>query len=59
MVARKVYPTTLPQVGYSLTDQGRSLAAPLMQLSIWVLAHVSDIEAHQALHDEEAEQSRM
>jgi DNA-binding HxlR family transcriptional regulator len=51
MVARKVHPTIPPQVEYSLTDRGRSLAVPLMQLARWVLDHLSEIEANRALHD--------
>ncbi|MDK4740451.1 winged helix-turn-helix transcriptional regulator [Rhizobium sp. LEGMi198b] len=54
MVTRKVYPTIPPQVEYSLTDLGRSLSAPLLQLAMWVLDHLGEIEAHRALHDEGA-----
>lgn len=52
MVTRKVHPTVPPQVEYGLTDLGRSLAAPMMQLAAWVLDHLSEIEAHRAGHDE-------
>lgn len=58
MVTRKVYPTIPPQVEYGLTDLGTSLAAPIMQLATWVLDHLGEIEAHRALHDEEARQLR-
>lgn len=51
MVTRKVHPTVPPQVEYGLTDLGRSLAVPLIQLGTWVLDHLSIIEAHRALHD--------
>ncbi|WP_018238864.1 helix-turn-helix domain-containing protein [Ensifer sp. BR816] len=51
MVTRKVYPTIPPQVEYALTDLGRSLATPLMQLAMWVLDHLGEIEAHRASHD--------
>ncbi|HWT58785.1 MAG TPA: helix-turn-helix domain-containing protein [Rhizobium sp.] len=54
MVTRKVYPTIPPQVEYSLTDLGHSLAAPLLQLAMWVLDHLGEIEAHRASHDEQA-----
>ncbi|EJL58430.1 MULTISPECIES: helix-turn-helix domain-containing protein [unclassified Rhizobium] len=54
MVRRKVYPTIPPQVEYSLTDLGRSLSDPLLQLSMWVLNHLQEIEANRALHDGEA-----
>jgi len=55
MVIRKVYPTVPPQVEYSLTDLGRSLAVPMMQLATWVLDHVAEIEAQQRAHDQQAE----
>ena len=58
MVTRKVYPTVPPQVEYGLTNLGSSLAVPLMQLAMWVLDHLGEIEAHQALHDEETKQLR-
>ncbi|OWV89582.1 helix-turn-helix domain-containing protein [Rhizobium sp. R693] len=54
MVTRKVYATIPPQVEYSLTDLGHSLAAPLLQLAMWVVGHLGEIEAHRALHDEQA-----
>lgn len=52
VVTRKVHPTIPPQVEYGLTKLGHSLAVPLMQLATWVLDHLSEIESHQALHDE-------
>lgn len=52
MVTRKVHPTIPPQVEYGLTKLGRPLAARLKELGIWVLDHVSEIEAHRASHDE-------
>lgn len=58
MVTRQVFPTVPPQVEYGLTERGQSLAIPLMQLSMWVLEHISDIEAQQALYDREAKQQR-
>lgn len=51
MVTRKVHPTVPPQVEYSLTDLGRSLAVPLIQLATWVVDHLNEIEAQQAHHD--------
>ena len=44
LVSRKVYPTIPPQVEYSLTALGRSLAEPLTQLTRWVLSNMSEIE---------------
>lgn len=52
MITRKVHPTIPPQVEYGLTKLGNSLAVPLMQLATWVLNHLSEIESHQASHDE-------
>ncbi|AGB73450.1 MULTISPECIES: winged helix-turn-helix transcriptional regulator [Rhizobium] len=49
MVTRKVYATVPPQVEYGVTDLGRSLAAPIMQLATWVLDHLGEIEACRAL----------
>ncbi|QWW69963.1 helix-turn-helix domain-containing protein [Rhizobium sp. WYJ-E13] len=44
LVSRKVYPTIPPQVEYSLTTLGRSLAEPLTQLTRWVLSNMNEIE---------------
>lgn len=52
MVTRTVHPTVPPQVEYALTDLGSSLSMPLLQLAMWVLDHLSEIEAHWALRDE-------
>lgn len=59
MVTRKVYPTVPPQVEYSLTDRGSSLAVPLMQLAKWVLDHLSEIEADRAAFIEEGAVAKM
>jgi len=48
MVTRHVHPTVPPQVEYSLTPLGRSLAIPLMELSTWVIEHLDAIEANRA-----------
>lgn len=58
MVTRKVYPTVPPQVEYGLTDLGHSLAEPLMQLAMWVLGHLGEIEASRAAYDSDAERQR-
>ncbi|PDT33355.1 transcriptional regulator [Rhizobium sp. M10] len=52
MVTRTVFPTIPPQVEYGLTDLGHSLAPPLLQLAMWVVDHLGEIETHRALHDE-------
>ncbi|GGF91999.1 MULTISPECIES: winged helix-turn-helix transcriptional regulator [Rhizobium] len=48
LVSRQVYPTIPPQVEYSLTDLGRSLAEPLTQLTIWVLDNIEQVERNRA-----------
>ncbi|MGX1320590.1 DNA-binding HxlR family transcriptional regulator [Bradyrhizobium sp. USDA 377] len=59
MVSRRVHATVPPQVEYSLTDLGASLAEPLMQLATWVLHHVGEIEGHRALHESKTKHLRM
>lgn len=48
LVSRQVYPTIPPQVEYSFTDLGRSLAEPLTQLTIWVLDNIEQVERNRA-----------
>ncbi|MEW6346522.1 MAG: helix-turn-helix domain-containing protein [Paraburkholderia sp.] len=50
MVTRTVYPTVPPQVEYALTELGGSLSLPLMQLAMWVVDHLDQIETHRASH---------
>lgn len=50
MVTRTVYPTVPPQVEYSLTPLGVSLSGPMMQLAMWVLDHLDEIEDNRARH---------
>ena len=54
MVQRKVFPTVPPQVEYSLTERGRSLSVPVIQLATWVADHLQEIEADRAVHDQAA-----
>ena len=58
MVTRKVYPTVPPQVEYSLTELGTSLSGPLMQLTMWVLEHLDEIEDNRAVHAEDEDAPR-
>jgi len=46
MVSRTVHPTVPPQVEYTLTALGQSLAQQAIQLGGWVLANRSAIEDH-------------
>ena len=46
LVSRQVHPTIPPQVEYSLTPLGHSLAQPLLALSTWVLDNMAAIHGH-------------
>ena len=46
LVSRKVHASIPPQVEYSLTPLGYSLAQPLMALSTWVLDNMGAIQSH-------------
>jgi DNA-binding HxlR family transcriptional regulator len=49
LVLRKVHPSIPPQVEYSLTPMGHSLALPLIELSTWVLENMGTIQSHREL----------
>lgn len=49
LVLRKVYPTIPPQVEYSLSPLGRSLAVPLTHLTGWVLENMAEIEGNRVV----------
>jgi DNA-binding HxlR family transcriptional regulator len=46
LVSRKVHPSIPPQVEYSLTPLGHSLAQPLLALGTWVLDNMGAIQSH-------------
>lgn len=46
LVSRKVHPSVPPQVEYSLTPLGQSLAQPLLALGTWVLDNMGAIQSH-------------
>ena len=46
LVSRKVHPSVPPQVEYSLTPLGQSLAQPWMVLSTWVLENMGAIQSY-------------
>jgi DNA-binding HxlR family transcriptional regulator len=46
LVSRKVHPSVPPQVEYSLTPLGQSLANPLIALSTWVLDNIGAIQTY-------------
>ncbi len=51
MVSRTVYPTVPPQVEYALTDLGRSLSEPVIQLGQWAQAHLGVIYDNRERYD--------
>ena len=51
MVARTVYATVPPSVGYALTELGKSLAVPVMALADWTFEHLPQIHANRAAYD--------
>ena len=52
MVRRTVHPTIPPQVEYTLTNLGCSLADPIRELGHWAGAHIAEIEGHRSTFDE-------
>ena len=52
MVTRTVHPTIPPQVEYTLTNLGCSLAAPIRELGYWAGAHIAEIEDNRSTFDE-------
>lgn len=46
LVSRKVHPSIPPQVEYSLTPLGHSLAQPLLALGTWVLDNMGAIQSY-------------
>lgn len=51
MVSRTVHSTVPPQVEYSLTDLGRSLAQPVATMGLWARNNFDDIKRHRAAYD--------
>ncbi|AGH50543.1 MULTISPECIES: winged helix-turn-helix transcriptional regulator [Sphingomonadales] len=51
MVSRRVQDSVPPQVEYSLTELGTSLAEPVKQLGQWAWAHLELIRGHRAHYD--------
>lgn len=52
MVGRKVCATTPPQVEYSLSALGHSLAEPVQQMAFWAREHLPVIYANRQRYDE-------
>lgn len=51
LVRREVAPTTPPQVTYSLTPLGQSLAAAVEPLTSWAIDHREEVAAARAAYD--------
>ena len=51
LINREVYPTVPPQVDYSLTALGESLAEPLAVLGEWAYRHIGDVHASVEQYD--------
>lgn len=45
IVTRKIYPTSPPQVEYSLTALGHSMSDPVLAFGQWVREHLAEFEA--------------
>lgn len=45
LVIRKLYPEVPPRVEYSLTEQGKSLMAPILGLIAWGKEHFNEVAA--------------
>src|SRR6266481_5741247 len=51
LVTRTVFPTIPPRVDYELTDLGRGLCKPVVELGKWAYEHLKEIEAARARFD--------
>jgi DNA-binding HxlR family transcriptional regulator len=54
MVTRTIFPTSPPQVEYSLTELGRSLSEPVLIFGRWIQEHLAEIEAARNRFDDNA-----
>jgi DNA-binding HxlR family transcriptional regulator len=52
IVTRTIHPTSPPQVEYSLTPLGHSLAEPVLAFGEWVRAHLGEFDAARRRFDE-------
>jgi DNA-binding HxlR family transcriptional regulator len=52
IVTRKIFPTSPPQVEYSLTALGHSMSEPVMAFGEWVRAHLAEFDAARRRFDE-------
>ena len=54
MVTRTIFPTSPPQVEYSLTELGRSMSEPVLVFGRWVQEHLAEIDAARNRFDDSA-----
>jgi DNA-binding HxlR family transcriptional regulator len=52
IVTRTIFPTSPPQVEYSLTPLGRSMSEPVLAFGEWVRAHLAEFDAARRGFDE-------
>jgi DNA-binding HxlR family transcriptional regulator len=52
LVTRTVHPSIPPRVEYALTDVGRTLLDPVLELAGWATEHRGDVEASRRRYDE-------
>lgn len=57
IVTRTILPTSPPQVEYSLTALGRSMAEPVLAFGEWVRAHLAEFDAARRRFDERADKA--
>ena len=53
IVTRTIFPTSPPQVEYSLTALGRSMSEPVLAFGQWVREHLAEFEAARDRFDRE------
>ena len=52
IVIRTIFPTSPPQVEYSLTELGFSMSEPVLAFGEWVQAHLAEFDAARRRFDE-------
>jgi len=52
VVTRTIFPTSPPQVEYSLTELGRSMSEPVLAFGEWVRDHLAEFDAARRRFDE-------
>jgi DNA-binding HxlR family transcriptional regulator len=57
IVTRTIFPTSPPQVEYSLTALGRSMSDPVLAFGEWVRAHLAEFDAARRRFDARDENS--